>query len=137
MRWHPLIIKWCISLSAKSPTAYRQINNSGLLYLLSVSTLKSYLNWTDSFPDINPDVLDLLVRELDIPNMQEHEKNACLVWDEIKVKSGLVMSKGLGNLDSAVLTILIKSWRTCPILLRMKKLPSKNLSSQHIVLLSW
>ena len=50
MRWHPTVVRWCISMYIKSPAAYRQLANSGFLYLPSQSTLKSYINFTG----INP-----------------------------------------------------------------------------------
>ena len=42
MRWHPLIIRFALSLRYASSTAYRTVTSSGLLSLLSEHTLRDY-----------------------------------------------------------------------------------------------
>ena len=98
MRWHPLMIKWCISLHCASPKAYRQVANSGFLKLPSLSTLKSYMKFTTPCPGFNEDVIRFLIKETNIANLKDHQKNVVLVWDEMKIKSGLVSSKSTGKL---------------------------------------
>ena len=41
MRWHPLIIRWCLSVYFSSPAAYKQIASKmlGFLKLPHVNTL--------------------------------------------------------------------------------------------------
>ena len=98
MRWHPTLIRWCISMFAKSPAAYRQLAESGFLHLPSRNTLKSYINFTQSLPDVNPDVLQLVAKEFDLPHAAEFKTNVTLVWDEIRIKSGLAVAKGSGKI---------------------------------------
>ena len=98
MRWHPTIIRWCISLYMKGPSSYEQLTRSGFVALPSISTIKSYLQFTDPNPGVNADVLQILVEEFKLVSAHEHDKNVALVWDEVKIKSGLVVSRGSGKL---------------------------------------
>ena len=50
VRYHPMIIKFCLSLAAKSPSTYSDLrfdgkNNSGFLILPSLRTLRDYKNY--------------------------------------------------------------------------------------------
>lgn len=45
MRYHPMIIRYCLSLAAKSPSCYEEIRNSGILVLPSQRTLRDYRNY--------------------------------------------------------------------------------------------
>ena len=38
MKWHPVMIRWCISIYLKSPSAYEQLRNSGFLKLPNKKT---------------------------------------------------------------------------------------------------
>ena len=42
VRWHPLIVKWCLYLHHKSSGAYETLRNSGLIRLPSGRTLRDY-----------------------------------------------------------------------------------------------
>ena len=42
VRWHPLVIKWCLYLHHKSSGAYETLRNSGLIRLPSGRTLRDY-----------------------------------------------------------------------------------------------
>ena len=41
--WHPLIIKWCLSVANKSIEAYEALRSSGFLKLPHLSTLQRYI----------------------------------------------------------------------------------------------
>ena len=97
MRWHPTIICWCLSMHLKSPAAYNQLAKSGFLHLPSQYTLKTYSNFSENMPGVNPEILRLLVKEMNLPAAPAFQRNVCLVWDEMKVPSGLVISKGAGR----------------------------------------
>ena len=43
-RYHPMIIRYCLSLYAKSSSTYEEIRNSGILRLPSSRTLRDYKN---------------------------------------------------------------------------------------------
>ncbi len=44
MRWHPLVIKWCLNLKLLSARAYAALRTSGFLKLPSERTLRDYSN---------------------------------------------------------------------------------------------
>ena len=99
MRWHPMIIRWCISMYSKSPKAYEQLTKAGMVKLPSKSTLKTYLNFTESVPGVNPDILNILANEFECGKpIPEFRRNVSLVWDEMKIKSGLAVSNKTGKL---------------------------------------
>ena len=81
----------------RSSTAYQKLAESGFLHLPSVSTLKSYSNFTESVPGVNSEILRIVIKEFNLPNSPPYQRNMCLAWDEIKVKSGLVITKGSGR----------------------------------------
>lgn len=43
IRWHPLIIKWCLYLHYRSSGAYEVLRSSGLIHLPSGRTLRDYI----------------------------------------------------------------------------------------------
>ena len=45
MRWHPLVIRFALSLRYASSTAYRTVSSSGLLSFPSERTLWDYTHW--------------------------------------------------------------------------------------------
>ena len=98
MRWHPMMVRWCIALHAKSASAYRQLSNSGFLRLPHVTTLQSYMRFSKPRSGLNKEVLDLLAQEMNLSQMKDYQTNVCLNWDEMKIKSGLVLSKSTGKL---------------------------------------
>ena len=44
VHYHPMIIRFCLSLAAKSPSCYEELCNSGVLVLPSQRRLKDYRN---------------------------------------------------------------------------------------------
>ena len=98
MRWHPAIIRWCIALHAKSPRAYRQIRGSKFLALPHESTLRAYTSVSQAQPGIQYDNLTRIMNETDFDSMESYKKNVCLVFDEVKIKEGLVYDTQTGKL---------------------------------------
>ncbi len=45
MRWHPMVIKWCLNLKLQSAKAYQTLKNS-ILQLHCDTTLQSFIHWT-------------------------------------------------------------------------------------------
>ena len=100
MRWHPLIIRWCLSIYHTSPAAYRQLASKGnkLIVLPHVNTLKKYINFTEPTTGFNPDILERLIEDSKILEIDDFKKNVSLIYDEIKIKSGLVFKRSTGKL---------------------------------------
>jgi len=44
VRYHPMIIRYCLSLATKSPACYEELRQTGILRLPSQRTLKDYKN---------------------------------------------------------------------------------------------
>nr|XP_047125903.1 uncharacterized protein LOC101241084 isoform X2 [Hydra vulgaris] len=98
MKWHPVLIRWCLSIYLKSPETYKHLTKSEFMYLPCKNTLLKYINFTDPGCGFNADVISRLILNADIKNLKEHEKNVSLVFDEMKIKSGLVFSKTTGKI---------------------------------------
>ena len=97
MTWHLTIIRWCLSMNLKSPAVYNQLSKSGLLYLPSQYTLKTYSNFSENMPGVNPKILHLFVKEMNLPGTPAFQRKVCLVRDEMKIWPGLVIYKGAGR----------------------------------------
>ena len=99
MRWHPLIIRWCLSIYHSSPAAYRQMasKRNKFIVLPHVNTLKKYINFTEPASGFNPDIIERLVEDSNVESIPEFQKNVCLLFDEIKIKSGLAFKKSSGS----------------------------------------
>ncbi|CAB4011887.1 Hypothetical predicted protein, partial [Paramuricea clavata] len=52
-RYHPHLIRFCLSLHSKSPSAYRELVSSGVLVLLSERILRDYRNFFKPKPGFN------------------------------------------------------------------------------------
>ena len=52
-RYHPQLIRFCLSLHSKSPSAYRELASSGVLVLPSERTLRDYRNFFKPKPGFN------------------------------------------------------------------------------------
>ncbi|XP_065647648.1 uncharacterized protein LOC136077071 [Hydra vulgaris] len=85
MRWHPLIIRWCISLYLKSPNAYRHICSTPFLNLPCKNTVQKYINFTDPGCGFNKDVMYNLTKKIDLPNIKEHQRYVSII---VEIKSG-------------------------------------------------
>ncbi|XP_033111492.1 uncharacterized protein LOC117112515 [Anneissia japonica] len=101
MRWHPAMIRFCIAIQHKSSAAYDLIRKSGFLCLPHQNTLRRYVHYTTSHAGINNDVLKNIVKKANF-GMGFHRRYVSLVFDEMKLKSGLVIGKGSGRLVGVV-----------------------------------
>eukprot|EP00111_Clytia_hemisphaerica_P019846 TCONS_00058509-protein len=96
MRWHPLIIRWCIGIYLKSPGTYKgQLQQ--FLNLPSKNTLLKYINYTDPGCGFNPDTIANIARQFDALE-KPHQSFVSLVVDEMKIKSGLCFSTSTGKI---------------------------------------
>ena len=96
MLWHPLIIRWNLNVYLKSPSTYKHVRTSPFLFSPCKNILFSYINFTDPECGFNIDVISRLVQEVKFDEIDE--KNVSLIFDEMKIKSGLVFSKTTGTL---------------------------------------
>ena len=98
VRWHPLIIRWCINLKLMSSSAYFAMRSVGFLKLPSERTLRDYTNYFDQQTGYQQEVIKELQQEAKLEMLDENRKFCSLVIDEMKVKEGLVFNKYKGNI---------------------------------------
>ena len=96
--WHPLIVRWCLSIYLKSTSTYKHLHTSPFLFLPCKNTLLNYINFADPGCGFNIDVISRLVQQVKFDEINKFEKNVSLIFGEMKIKSGLVFSKTTGKL---------------------------------------
>ena len=90
VRWHPMMIRWCLSLKLLSSASYSALRLSYLLVLPSERTLRDYTHFIKAKPGFHHGIDEQLYREAKIDSIPEYQKYVCLVFDEVKVKEDLV-----------------------------------------------
>lgn len=100
MRWHPLMIKWCICLRSKSGTTYDALRHSKFVNLPSERTLYDYSHYIKQGVGFQPEIIEHLANELKELGVytEDWKKFVGLLQDEIKIKSDLVYDKHSGEL---------------------------------------
>ena len=103
VRWHPMMIKWCLSLKLLSPCAYHALRSSNLLVLPSERTLRDYTHFIKAKAGFQAEVDRQLCQRL-IPFQTARRRlvfdsRICIVgvFDEVKLKEDLVYDKHLGE----------------------------------------
>ena len=91
MKWHPMMICWCLNLKLLSP-AYSLLKSSKILKLPSERTLRDYTHWVKAKPGFQVEV-DLQLKEEAQLASTDLISYVTLVYDEIKVQEGLVYDK--------------------------------------------
>ena len=95
-RYHPQIIRFALSLHGKSPSAYRELRDSGALILPSERVLRDYKNYFKPKAGINSEnIEDLRGKTANFNDMQRY---VVVVMDEMKIQSNLVFDKYSGDL---------------------------------------
>lgn len=56
MRWHPMFIKWCLSLKLISSASYRTLRSSNVVVLPSERTLRDYTHFVKAKPGFGSDL---------------------------------------------------------------------------------
>ena len=98
MRWHPLMVKWCLYLQHKSSGAYELMRESGVIKLPSQRTLKDYTHYIQATPGFSPKVDQQFMEAAEIATCPEFKKYVFLLLDEMHVKEDLVYDKHTGML---------------------------------------
>ena len=98
MRWHPLIIKWCLYLRHQSSGAYETLRNSGCIHLPSQRTLRDYTHYVHAAPGFSNEVDNMLKQAAEVDTCEDYEKCTLLLLDEMHIREGLVYDKHNGKL---------------------------------------
>ena len=107
MRWHPLVIKWCLRIYAKSHSTYEDLRDSGFLKLPTGRTLSDYKNYCTSKSGWQTSVLQAMRDNFKDQGFSVTGKFGGLFLDEVKIKEGLVFDPstwelvGFVDLDSS------------------------------------
>ncbi len=101
VRYHPMIIKFCLAVAAKSTAAYNELRlndkvGSGVMVLPSLRTLRDYRNYIRPKRGFN----DMVVTELQskTSNFTACERYIIISFDEMKIQEDLVWDKNSGEL---------------------------------------
>ena len=96
VRYHPMIIRYCLSLAAKSPSCYEELRKSKILVLPSQRTLKDYRNCIRPTRGFQEGVVEELKGLTDM--YFDVQRYVVLLFDEMKIMSNLVFDKVTGEL---------------------------------------
>ena len=96
IRYHPMIIRFCLSIAAKSPSAYDELRSSNILTLPGRRTLRDYRNAICPKVGFNKEVIHEL-KDL-AENLFDIQRYVVLSFDEMKVQSKLFFDKHIGEL---------------------------------------
>ena len=92
MRWHPLMIKWCIYLRHLSSKAYETLRDSGYISLPSQRTLRDYTNCVKATTGFSYEVDKQLMQAANVESCPDWQKLVVLLLDEMYIREGLVQS---------------------------------------------
>ena len=95
-RYHPMIIRFCLSLASKSGSAYDELRSTNILKLPSRRTLRDYKNAIRPCVGINPGIVAELIKTTS--KLQGGQRFEVISFDEMKVKEDLVFDKHTGDL---------------------------------------
>ena len=71
MKWHPIMIRWCLNLKLLSSSAYHALRTSRFLKLPSERTLRDYTHFVKTRPGFQAEVDSMLVREAELSDLPE------------------------------------------------------------------
>lgn len=91
-----MLIRYCLSLAAKSSSCYEELRNSGILVLPSQRTLQDYRNVITPSVGFKPEITDELISLT--KGYTEKQRYVAFLINEMKIKSNLVFQRSTGEL---------------------------------------
>ena len=96
IRYHPMTIKFCLNLAAKSSSAYKDLQydnttGTGILVLPSLRTLRDHKTYIRPTRGFNPELINELAKKT--ISFSEIERYVTKPFDEMKIKENLVWNK--------------------------------------------
>ncbi len=97
MRWHPLIIRWCINMKLLSSSTYHATRTAGFIKLPSERTLRDYTHYFKQKAGYQVEVLKQLQEESKVDELPGNKQFCGIIIDEMKIREGLVYDKTTGE----------------------------------------
>ena len=97
IRWHPLIIRWCLNLKLLSSAAYHATRTAEFIKLPSERTLHDYPHYFKSKVGFQLEVTRQLQKEAKIEDLPENRRFCALIFDEMKIKENLFTISMVGK----------------------------------------
>lgn len=97
MRWHPMMIRWCLYIRHLSSGAYEAMRSTGVLTLPSQRTLRDYSHHIPSNIGFDAKIDEQLMIEAKSDSLQEFQKYVVILVDEMHIKDDLVYDKHTGD----------------------------------------
>ena len=98
--YHPMIIRFCLSLASKSASAYNELRSSNVLTLPSLRTLRDFKNAMRPATGFNNGVTEELCKTTEL--LKGFQQFVVLSFDEMKIRQNLVFDKHSGELIAYV-----------------------------------
>ncbi len=95
-RYHPQMIRFALSIHCKSPSAYRELRDSGALTLPSERVLRDYKNYFKSGAGITKENIEELKEKTS--EFCGIQKYVAVIMDDMKIQENLVFDKTSGEL---------------------------------------
>jgi ribosomal protein S15P/S13E len=92
MRWHPLVIKYCLA-NYRSQSSYDQLSKSGFLKLPSGRLLQYYRQFNKQESSWNYENINQMNQNFEHHSYSIQSKLGILIFDEMKIKEGLIWSQ--------------------------------------------
>jgi len=99
-RWHPVIIRFALSIISKSPSAYGAMVKGGLLVMPCERTLFDYAHFKPTQDGVDYEIVDAVSKKLEkiIESGGKYQKYHVLMCDEIHISKNLVYKKDTGKI---------------------------------------
>ncbi|XP_070552284.1 uncharacterized protein [Ptychodera flava] len=88
-RWHPKVIRMCLSVWMRSQKAYEELRKSGMMVLPSGRLLSMYVNSVDHHPGLNDHFLSWMVEEAERLKLSPEGRIGGLIMDEMAIQEDL------------------------------------------------
>ena len=91
MRWHPLMIRWCIYLKHQSSKAYDTLRDSKCIHLPSQRILRDYTNCVKAAAGFSVEVDHQLMQAATLSTCEDWKKLVVILLDEMHVREDLIL----------------------------------------------